>query len=229
MTEGTLITGLADTGLPRRSLILRSLGLAGGAIATVPLVALVGGMIKKPGNQLFHTMFRPRPDDPAFKETKGLIPLVYSDFRRVSPDDLEPGGMATVFPGVREDNADGKNGVTDASSPTLIIRLRPGQKVKPRKGQADFGWPRQNPEYLAFSKICTHAGCPVGLYQAETQELFCPCHQSTFSVPAGAEPTFGPATRPLPQLPIGVDDAGFIVSLSDYTEPVGPGFWNRPE
>jgi ubiquinol-cytochrome c reductase iron-sulfur subunit len=82
---------------------------------------------------------------------------------------------------------------------------------------------------VAFSKICTHAGCPVGLYQAETQELFCPCHQSTFSVPEGAKPTFGPATRPLPQLPIGVDEDGFVISLSDYTEPVGPGFWNRPD
>jgi quinol---cytochrome c reductase iron-sulfur subunit len=81
---------------------------------------------------------------------------------------------------------------------------------------------------VAFSKICTHAGCPVGLYQTDTQELFCPCHQSTFSVPEGARPTFGPATRPLPQLPIGLDDDGFIIALSDYTEPVGPGFWNRP-
>ena len=232
LTEATLIQGLDDTGLPRRSLILRTLGLAGGAMATVPLVALVGGMIKKPGNQLFHTMFRPRPNDPNFKDTKGLIPLVYSDFRRVSPDDLEPGGLATVFPGVREENADGYNGINDASSPTLIIRLRPGQKVKPRKGQADFGWPRQNPEYLAFSKICTHAGCPASLYEQQTGRLLCPCHQSQFQVLEDAKPVFGPATRSLPKLPldvqVGADGRQYFVARSDYKEAIGPGFWERP-
>ena len=232
LTEATLIQGLDDTGLPRRSLILRTLGLAGGAMATVPLVALVGGMIKKPGNQLFHTMFQPRPNDPNFKDTKGLIPLVYSDFRRVSPDDLEPGGLATVFPGVREENADGYNGINDASSPTLIIRLRPGQKVKPRKGQADFGWPRQNPEYLAFSKICTHAGCPASLYEQQTGRLLCPCHQSQFQVLEDAKPVFGPATRSLPKLPldvqVGADGRQYFVARSDYKEAIGPGFWERP-
>jgi ubiquinol-cytochrome c reductase iron-sulfur subunit len=232
LTEATLIQGLEDTGLPRRSLILRTLGLAGGAMATVPLVALVGGMIKKPGNALFHTLFAPRPDDPNFKSTNGLIPLVYSDFRRVSPDDLEPGGLATVFPGVREENQYGKNGITDASSPTLIIRLRPGQTVKARKGQAGFGWPQQNPEYVAFSKICTHAGCPASLYEQQTGRLLCPCHQSQFAVLEDAKPVFGPATRSLPKLPIdvqiGEDGRQYFVARSDYKEAIGPGFWERP-
>jgi ubiquinol-cytochrome c reductase iron-sulfur subunit len=232
LTEATLLQGLDDTGLPRRSMILRTLGLAGGAMATVPLVALVGGMIKKPGDTLFHTLFAPRPEDPAFKETKGRIPLVYSDFRRVSPDDLVPGGLATVFPGVREENEFGYNGVTDASSPTLIIRLRPGQKVKSRKGQADFGWPRQNPEFLAFSKICTHAGCPASLYEQQTGRLLCPCHQSQFQVLEDAKPVFGPATRSLPKLPIdvqtGEDGRLYFVARSDYKEAIGPGFWERP-
>lgn len=232
LTEATLLQGLEDTGLPRRSLILRTLGLAGGAMAAVPLVALVGGMIKKPGNQMFHTLFRPRPDDPAFKETNGRIPLVYSDFRRVGPDDLEPGGLATVFPGVREETSYGKNGVTDAASPTLIIRLRPGQKVKARKGQSDFGWPRENPEYLAFSKICTHAGCPASLYEQQTGRLLCPCHQSQFQVLEDAKPVFGPATRSLPKLPIdvqtGEDGRQYFVARSDYKEAIGPGFWERP-
>jgi ubiquinol-cytochrome c reductase iron-sulfur subunit len=232
LTEATLIQGLEDTGLPRRSLILRTLGLAGGALATVPLVALVGGMIKKPGSTLFHTLFAPRPDDPAFTATKGLIPLVYSDFRRVSPDDLEPGGLATVFPGVHEQNKDGYNGINDASSPTLVIRLRPGQTVKPRKGQANFGWPRDNPEYVAFSKICTHAGCPASLYEQQTGRLLCPCHQSQFQVLEDAKPVFGPATRSLPKLPIDVqlgdDGRQYFVARSDYKEAIGPGFWERP-
>jgi ubiquinol-cytochrome c reductase iron-sulfur subunit len=189
-------------------------------------------MIKKPGNVLFHTLFAPRPNDPAFKATKGLIPLVYSDFRRVSPDDLEPGGLATVFPGVREENEYGYNGISDASSPTLIIRLRPGQKVKARKGQSDFGWPRQNPEYVAFSKICTHAGCPASLYEQQTGRLLCPCHQSQFAVLEDAKPVFGPATRSLPKLPLdvqtGPDGRQYFVARSDYKEAIGPGFWERP-
>jgi ubiquinol-cytochrome c reductase iron-sulfur subunit len=231
LTEATLIVGLEDTGLPRRSLILRSLAFAGGAMATVPLVALVGGMIKKPGDKLLHTLYRPRPDDSAFSDTNGLIPLVYSDWRRVSPDDLEPGGIATVFPGVRAKTPEGTDGVTDASSPTLLIRLRPGQTVKPRKGQAHYGWPADNPEYIAFSKICTHAGCPASLYEQQTGRLLCPCHQSQFQVLEDAKPVFGPATRSLPKLPltvgIGADGRQYFVAKDDYQEAIGPGFWER--
>jgi ubiquinol-cytochrome c reductase iron-sulfur subunit len=225
MTEATFVVGLQDTGLPRRSLILRTLGLAGGAMATVPLVALVGGMIKKPGSQLFHTLYRKNDKFP------NGVPLVYSDFRRVSPDDLEPGGIATVFPGIREE-VNGVNGVTDASSPTLLIRLRPGQTVTSRKGQGGFGWPHTNPEYIAFSKICTHAGCPASLYEQQTGRLLCPCHQSQFQVLEDAKPVFGPATRSLPKLPIdievGEDGRQYFVATSDYKEAIGPGFWERP-
>jgi ubiquinol-cytochrome c reductase iron-sulfur subunit len=133
--------------------------------------------------------------------------------RPLRVDDLDLNSVVTVFPEGHEEAAD---------SQTLLIRL-PDDVTPPGPSDWSVGG------VVAFSKICTHAGCPVGLYQAETQELFCPCHQSTFSVPEGAKPTFGPATRPLPQLPIGVDKDGFVISLSDYTEPVGPGFWNRPD
>jgi len=228
MTQGAFTAGLADTGLPRRSLILRTMGLAGGAIATVPLVALVGGMVKNPGNQLEETLFK--PNKKMFPTTGGRVPLVYDDWRRAGPDDLEPGGIATVFPGVRAE-VDGANGVTSASSPTLLIRLRPGQTIQARKGQANFGWPRERPEYVAFSKICTHAGCPASLYEHQTSRLLCPCHQSQFDVLKDAKPVFGPATRSLPQLPIDVvvadDGAQYFVARSDYVEPIGPGFWNR--
>jgi ubiquinol-cytochrome c reductase iron-sulfur subunit len=230
MTEATLTVGLADTGLPRRSLILRTLGLAGGAFATVPLVALVGGMIKKPGDQLFHTLWKPNMD--LFPDTGGRVPMIYFDKRQVSPGDLEPGSIATVFPGVLEDDKNGFNGLTSAATPTIIIRLRPGQTVKARKGQADFGWPKQNPEYVAFSKICTHAGCPASLYEQQTTRLLCPCHQSQFEVLEDAKPVFGPATRSLPKLPldviIGDDGRQYFVARSDYTEAIGPAFWERP-
>jgi ubiquinol-cytochrome c reductase iron-sulfur subunit len=229
MTEATLVVGLEDTGLPRRGLLLRTLFLAGGAVATVPLVALVGGMLKKPGTTLDHTLYARNPE--LFPDTGGMVPIVYTDWRRVSPDDLEPGGLATVFPGVRKKNQYGYDGVTDASSPTLLIRLRPGQKVKARKGQANYGWPPENPEYVAFSKICTHAGCPASLYEQQTSRLLCPCHQSQFEVLEDAKPVFGPATRSLPKLPLTVqtmpDGTQYFLARHDFPEPIGPGFWER--
>src|SRR5262245_1888753 len=179
------------------------------AIAFVASLGLLGiaalfpirSLGTRPGRTLFRTQWR-----------RGRRAVTDSG-RPIQVSDLDLNSVVTVFPEGHENAAD---------SQTLLIRL-PDDVTPP--GPSD--WSVSG--VVAFSKICTHAGCPVGLYQAETQELFCPCHQSTFSVPEGAKPTFGPATRPLPQLPIGVDEAGFIVSLSDYTEPVGPGFWNRPE
>ena len=101
---------------------------------------------------------------------------------------------------------------------------RAGRRSSSRApGQAGFGYG----EYVAYSKICTHAGCPVSLYEQETSRILCPCHQSQFHVTQGAKPVFGPATRPLPQLPIEVDDEGYFVARSDYIEAVGPTYWNR--
>jgi ubiquinol-cytochrome c reductase iron-sulfur subunit len=80
---------------------------------------------------------------------------------------------------------------------------------------------------VAYSRVCTHLGCPVGLYEARTNQLVCPCHQSLFDVLDGARPQFGPATRPLPQLPLALDASGYLVAQSDFHEPVGPGFWDR--
>jgi ubiquinol-cytochrome c reductase iron-sulfur subunit len=216
MTGATLMSGINDTGLPRRSLLVRTLGLAGGAMATVPLVVLVGGLLKAPRKTLFHTLYRPDP-----KKYPNGIPLVYSDGRRVSPNDLEAGSIATVFPGV-------PGGVKNASSPTLLIRLRPGQgqQIKARKGQADWGWE----DFLAYSKICTHAGCPASLYEQQTTRLLCPCHQSQFELLKDAKPVFGPATRSLPKLKLGVevvDGAQYFVAPQDFQEPIGPGFWER--
>jgi ubiquinol-cytochrome c reductase iron-sulfur subunit len=107
----------------------------------------------------------------------------------------------------------------------MLIRLRPEQldSAKPRQGQEDYGYG----DYVAYSKICTHAGCPVSLYEQETSRILCPCHQSQFDVTQGAKPVFGPATRSLPQLPIAVDDEGFFVARDGYPEAVGPTYWNR--
>jgi ubiquinol-cytochrome c reductase iron-sulfur subunit len=185
--------------IERRRLIATAFA---GSIALLGAAAVfpIRSLGTRPGRQLDHTSWR-----------RGLRAVTDAG-RPLRVDGLDPDSVVTVFPEGHEGSAD---------SQTLLIRL-PGGVAPP--GPRD--WTVNG--VVAFSKICTHAGCPVGLYQTDTQELFCPCHQSTFSVPEGARPTFGPATRPLPQLPIGLDGDGFIIALSDYTEPVGPGFWNRP-
>jgi ubiquinol-cytochrome c reductase iron-sulfur subunit len=168
----------------------------------------LGGLIKDPnkGNPLGTTPWR-----------RG-VRLVRADGTPVRPGDQEPGSLQTVFPAVP-----GGNQTSDA--PTMLFRLRPEQlaKNRPRAGQENFGYA----DYVAYSKICTHLGCPVSLYEQETSRILCPCHQSQFDITQGAKPIFGPATRPLPQLPITVDGEGYLVARSDYPEPVGPAYWNR--
>ena len=102
------------------------------------------------------------------------------------------------------------------------MRVEPGL-IEPLPGRETW-----TPDgYVVYSKICTHAGCPVGLYQRETQQLLCPCHQSSFDVLHGAEPVFGPAAAPLPQLPIELGNDGFLRATGDFSEPVGPSFWRH--
>ena len=139
--------------------------------------------------------------------------LVKADGTKVLATDLEVGGVLTVFP---EGHAGG------AISQTILIRPS-FQDIVTKPGRETWG-----PQgYLAYSKVCTHAGCPVGLYQELTQQLLCPCHQSLFDVMTGANPVFGPAPRPLPQLPLEIDSQGYLRAQSGFDEPIGPGFWER--
>jgi ubiquinol-cytochrome c reductase iron-sulfur subunit len=107
-------------------------------------------------------------------------------------------------------------------SATLLIRL-PSDVLRVQSGRT--GWaPDGN---VAYSKICTHAGCPVAIYRHASYELYCPCHQSAFDVLDAAKPVSGPATRALPQLALDVDAEGYLIARGDYTEPVGPDSWDR--
>ncbi len=141
--------------------------------------------------------------------------VVTEEGNPVRPEDLSYDGVITVWP-------EGSVGAADA--PTLLIRVRPEQKF--RLGQRQREWVVDD-TIVAYSKLCTHVGCPVGLYQAQRGLLLCPCHQSTFDVLEGARPVFGPAARSLPQLPLAVDDEGYLVATGDFEAPVGPGFWDR--
>jgi ubiquinol-cytochrome c reductase iron-sulfur subunit len=206
-TGASLVQGFHNSGLARRKVITRSLLFMGGGMGLM-LLAPIGGFIKNPNT-----------GDPLGTTSWGKgVRLVRDDGTPVRPGDQEPGSLETVFPAVP-----GGNRESDAA--TMLIRLRPEQldTARPREGQADFGYG----DYVAYSKICTHAGCPVSLYEQETSRILCPCHQSQFDVTQGAKPVFGPATRSLPQLPIEVDDEGFFVARSDYIEAVGPTYWNR--
>ncbi|MCW2527786.1 MAG: Rieske (2Fe-2S) protein [Pseudonocardiales bacterium] len=217
LMSATLVTGFNDLGVARRSMLKSTVGLAGGALAAVPLVALVGAMIKKPnrgvGQSLFHTWYGLQ-----IAQYPNGVPIIKSDGTRIGPADLDAGGIETVFP---------VNHVREGDSPTLLIRLHPGQTVKARKNQSGFGWG----DYVAFSKICTHAGCPASLYEQQTGRLLCPCHQSQFNVLEDAKPVFGPATRSLPKLPLGIEVVGgkqYFVAKGDFPEAIGPAFWERP-
>ncbi|RGC68032.1 Arsenite oxidase subunit AioB precursor [Micromonospora sp. MW-13] len=218
ITGETMLYLADELGVKRRPLLGISL-LAGlvpvGAVAAAPLV---GGLISNPhkNNQMFTTGFAPA----AGKK----IRLVREDGRPIRPADISAGGQLTVFPGI-------EHGVSNrhADSPTLLIHLRESDAQKSREanqriGHANFMWGN----YAAYSKICTHAGCPASLYEQQTNRLLCPCHQSQFLITDNARPVFGPASRRLPQLPIEVDEEGFFVARSDYTETVGPDFWERP-
>lgn len=109
-----------------------------------------------------------------------------------------------------------------AKAVVILVRLDPRDLVEPEDRR---GWSYDG--IVAYSKICTHVGCPVALYEQQTHHLLCPCHQSTFDVADQCKVVFGPAKRPLPQLPITVDDEGYLIAQSDFTEPVGPSFWER--
>ena len=130
--------------------------------------------------------------------------------------------VITVVPDGYQDNLN-----VLAKATTIIIKFGPGQLVPNKPGQEGtiMNWTVDN--IVAYSKICTHVGCPVALYEQTTHHILCPCHQSTFDASTGATVIFGPAPRPLPQLPMTVDAQGFLVARSDFTQPVGPSFWER--
>lgn len=205
-TAATLMEGLTETGIARRTMIKRSLGFAGAALGVLAAVPLIGALIKKPGDALYTTPWR------------AGMRLLSSNGVPIRPADMLPGSLQTVFPPV-------EGGNRSADAVTMLIRLLPEQAVnyRARPGQESFRWN----DFLAFSKICTHAGCPVSLYERQTARILCPCHQSQFDATNDAKPIFGPATRSLPQLPLEVDADGYFTAKSDYTEPIGPAFWER--
>ena len=189
----------------KRKMLRRSLILATVPLGLIPIVVL-RDMGPLPGTSLRHTVWR--------RGTRLTIsgtnrPLLASEFNT-------PGSMITVIPEGYQDND-----VALTKAATIIIKFAPGELQPPTV----LNWTVQG--IVAYSKICTHVGCPVALYEQTTHHILCPCHQSTFDATKGAQVLFGPAPRPLPQLPITTDAQGYLIAASDYREPVGPSFWER--
>jgi quinol---cytochrome c reductase iron-sulfur subunit len=188
--------------LQRRRVLVAT---AGGACAALGVALLfpIRSLGPRPGRGLKQTAYK-----------GGNIRVVDENGMPVDPRDLPVDGFITAWPDGHTDDADAS---------TLLIRFRSDQDFQPEAGREDW----TVDDIVAYSKICTHVGCPVGLYQAELGLLLCPCHQSTFDVMRHAKPIFGPAARPLPQLPLGLNGDGFIIATGDFSAPVGPGFWDR--
>jgi ubiquinol-cytochrome c reductase iron-sulfur subunit len=231
LTGATIMNVVDETGIRRRPLIKTALLLPAAGLGVAALTPLVGSLIKNPqdGHPLLHTGW-----DPANNNGK-MVPLTREDGTPIRPEDVSVGGQMTVFPGI-------PGGATNkwADSPTLLIHLRQADadllraSIAAAQATQAAGGSVEKPvvagmwqNYVAFSKICTHAGCPASLYEQQTNRLLCPCHQSQFSIVDQAKPVFGPANRKLPMLPLDLDN-GVLVARSDFLEPIGPSYWERP-
>jgi ubiquinol-cytochrome c reductase iron-sulfur subunit len=202
--------GNHESGFGRRSLIRNS--LIGALVATpLPAVVLFRDLApaEDPNAVLRHTLWE-----------EGMHLAADPSGTRIKASDVTLGSVFHVIP----ENLNESEHLLEekAKAAVLLMRLKP-EDLNPAEGREDW----QYDGIVAYSKICTHVGCPVALYEQQTHHLLCPCHQSTFDVTNNCEVIFGPAKRPLPQLPITVDADGYLVAQSDFHEPVGPSFWER--
>jgi ubiquinol-cytochrome c reductase iron-sulfur subunit len=200
-----------ESGFGRRTLIRNTLI---GALVAFPLPAVVlfrglGPQVEDPATLLTHTMWK--KGTRLTRDPSGT-PIKASDVTLGSVFQIIPEGLIE-----KEDMLEEK-----AKAAVLLMRLKP-EDLHVSADRKDWNYNG----IVAYSKICTHVGCPVALYEQQTHHLLCPCHQSQFDITHEAKVIFGPAKRPLPQLPITVDAEGYLVARSDFHEPVGPSFWER--
>jgi ubiquinol-cytochrome c reductase iron-sulfur subunit len=204
-----------ESGFSRRKLIRRSLY---GALALFPIPGLVifRDLGPNPADTLSHTMWAPGlrlMRDPSGTPIKASDVQVGSVFHVIPEGLAELGQENETYHHMLEEKA---------KAAVLLVRVDPAE-LKESEERKD--WSYQG--IVAYSKICTHVGCPVALYEQHTHHLLCPCHQSTFDLVDECKVVFGPASRPLPQLPITVDKEGYLIAQSDFNEPVGPSYWDR--
>ncbi|MFC8095038.1 Rieske 2Fe-2S domain-containing protein [Streptomyces sp. NPDC057301] len=200
--------GAKESALGRRKLIRNTMF---GALALFPLsgVVLLRDLGPLPGTKLRHTLW-----------SKGKLLVNMNTDEPLRPSDVAVGSLTFAKPeGLEEHDHDFQNEIAKAA--LMIVRIQPADI----KDKRELEWSHEG--IVAYSKICTHVGCPISLYEQQTHHVLCPCHQSTFDLSDGARVIFGPAGHALPQLRIGVNDEGYLEALGDFEEPVGPAFWER--
>ncbi|MDJ0313444.1 Rieske 2Fe-2S domain-containing protein [Arthrobacter sp. H35-D1] len=200
---------LDETGIKRRPLIRNTL-IGAVALAPLPAIAIFRDLGPLPGDSMRHTLWK--EGERLTRDPDGT-PIKASDVTLGSAFHVIPESLNKLESGKLNEKA---------KAVVLLVRLNP-EDLHPSAGREDWSYNG----IVAHSKICTHVGCPVALYEQQTHHLLCPCHQSTFDITQECKVIFGPAVRPLPQLPITVDAEGYLVARSDFHEPVGPSFWER--
>ncbi|RFU83506.1 ubiquinol-cytochrome C reductase [Streptomyces triticagri] len=200
--------GAKESGFGRRKLIRNTMF---GALTLVPLSGLVllRDLGPLPEDKLRHTLW-----------SKGKLLVNQNTNEPLRPSDVRVGSLTFCKPeGLEEHDHDFQTQIAKAA--LMVVRIKPDDiKDKQQREWAHEG-------IVAYSKICTHVGCPISLYEQQTHHVLCPCHQSTFDLSDGARVIFGPAGHALPQLRIGVNEEGYLEALGDFEEPVGPAFWER--
>ncbi|MEV0437513.1 Rieske 2Fe-2S domain-containing protein [Streptomyces spectabilis] len=200
--------GAKESQLGRRKLIRNTMF---GALTLVPLsgVVLLRDLGPLPEDKLRHTLW-----------SKGKLLVNMNTNEPLRPSDVAVGSLTFAKPeGLEEHDHDFQTQIAKAA--LMIVRLQPADI----KDKRELAWSHEG--IVAYSKICTHVGCPISLYEQQTHHVLCPCHQSTFDLSDGARVIFGPAGHALPQLKIGVNEEGYLEAHGDFEEPVGPAFWER--
>ena len=240
----TLVDAFEGSTIKRRKLVGMAAGIGLGAFGVGTLVAGVGGMIKNPWKPVVPTAdgkkavlwtsdWTPRYKGETIYLGRATARPGESPFTKIRPEDIDAGGMETVFPW-REEDGDGTTVESHeriaaigmgVRNPVMLIRIKPVDmpRVVKRQGQENFNFG----DLFAYTKVCSHLGCPSSLYEQQTYRILCPCHQSQFDALHFARPIFGPAARALAQLPVTIDKDGYLVANGDFIEPVGPAFWER--
>jgi quinol---cytochrome c reductase iron-sulfur subunit len=230
-----LQTGLEESGLGRRPMIRNSLLAAGGVLGILPIVMLrdLGPL---PGDKLDHTIWDLdtwTPEMQAWWQSQGRsLQRVVRDVvgTPIKATELEIGDLVNAEPEVlfavddetKQPIVEGTDLLVAKSKAAVILhRMLPGDIVSTQTRN----WSIDG--IVCYSKICTHVGCPISLNERTTHHLLCPCHQSTFDLTDSGRVLFGPAARALPQLQLTVDEDGYLAAKRDFTEPVGPSFWER--
>ncbi|MGH9252091.1 MAG: cytochrome bc1 complex Rieske iron-sulfur subunit [Acidimicrobiales bacterium] len=204
--------GVEESGFGRRKMIRNSL-IGAMALLPLPVIVLLRDLGPLPGDKKAHTIWN--TDVRVVRD---------GSFEPLRPSDLEIGSLVNAMPETFEDLPEsGPARINErAKSPVIVVRMEPDE-ISAAEGRENWNVDG----ILAYSKICTHVGCPINLYEQNTHHMLCPCHQSTFDLADNGRVVFGPAARSLPQLPLAVDDEGYLVAQSDFTESVGPSYWGR--